>query len=87
LLDGFFHFGADFEDVVVGQARDGNAQSALSVAHQLVACRLDVAFVDAGYVADPNLLAVVSLNEHARNVGHVLELVGHVDAHPSIAIV
>ena len=81
------HCHTDLHDVGITGSGNQDAHSPLSIAEHLVADRRFVPLLDAGDIAQAQLVVVMSLNQQVANVVHCFELVRHVDAYPVLAVV
>ena len=83
LLDGGTHLG----DVGLGRSGYQNAQGTLSVVGHGVAHRLLDTLLHLGNVRDAQLVHLMTLDEHAADIAHCLELVRHSDAHTLVSVI
>ena len=83
LLDGGAHLG----DVGLGRSGYQNAQGTLSVVSHGITHRFLDALLHLGNVRDAQLVHLMTLDEHAADIAHCLELVRHSDAHTLVSVI
>ena len=84
-----FHLGPDLDDVAARSRRDGDAERTLPLVGHLVAHGFGVAVLHARDVAQPQLVVLVPLDDHALDLLHGAELVGdgHADAVGPVVVI
>ena len=84
-----FHLGPDLDDVAARSRCDGDAERTLALVGHLVAHGFGVAVLHARDVAQPQLVVLVPLDDHALDLLHGAELVGdsHADAVGPVVVI
>ena len=78
------YFISHLDDVGIRGGGNHYSYRPLAVVEQFVAGGVFIIFLDAGYIAQTQLVGIMSLNQHASDIFYGLELVA--DSHPDTVI-
>ena len=84
LLQFLFHLMPHFDNVGIRRSGHHYSYRTLTVIKQFVAGRIFIIFLNTGNVTQPQLIGIMSLNQHTTDILHRLKLV--TDCHPDTII-